>query len=184
MAEDRERCLRAGMDGYLVKPIQPAALLAAVEKVGREARRAAEPAEARPAGSFPAALLEQLGGDTRFLGEIADLFATESARHLAALREAIRDADTAAFRREVHTLRGMLRGLRAQAADGHAAKLQSLDPRIDKEQAGRDCDVLERAVSAFKERLVKMISEAQAGESAAEPRAQVVVGGIPIGRGS
>jgi len=32
MAGDRERCLSAGMDGYLAKPIDPAALFAAVEK--------------------------------------------------------------------------------------------------------------------------------------------------------
>src|SRR5881275_121955 len=36
MAEDRERCLGAGMDGYLVKPIQPAALLDAIERIAVE----------------------------------------------------------------------------------------------------------------------------------------------------
>src|SRR6266849_4288548 len=33
MAGDRERCLKAGMDGYLIKPIQPAMLLEAIERL-------------------------------------------------------------------------------------------------------------------------------------------------------
>src|SRR5258706_14862761 len=33
MGGDRERCLKAGMDGYLIKPIQPATLLEAIERL-------------------------------------------------------------------------------------------------------------------------------------------------------
>src|SRR5213079_2904691 len=69
MAGDRERCLDAGMDGYLVKPIHPTALLDAVERLGLEP--------------------EQAGGEPRLLAEIAELFARESARHMTGLREAI-----------------------------------------------------------------------------------------------
>jgi signal transduction histidine kinase/HPt (histidine-containing phosphotransfer) domain-containing protein len=184
MAADRERCLSAGMDGYLVKPITPAALLDAVERAGLEARQATGPAVVGPLGAPPAALLEQLGGDARLLGEIADLFATESARHLAALREAIECGDTAAYRREVHTLRGMLRGLRATAGDGPAAKLQALDPRAQKEQAKRDCELLERAIGSFREELARLVGEAQSGESARQPLAQAAGAGAGFTRGS
>jgi CheY-like chemotaxis protein len=38
--EDREACLAAGMDGYLVKPITLDRLWAVVEKVGERAEKA------------------------------------------------------------------------------------------------------------------------------------------------
>lgn len=166
MAADRERCLRAGMDGYLVKPIRPAALLDAVEQAGLEARRAAGAAESEPGEALPTELLEQLDGDTRLLGEIVDLFATESVRHLAALKQAIESGDTEAFRAEVHTLRGMLRGVRGTAIDTEAAKLQSLDPRSQKDQALEHCERLVRAVGSFGQRLARLAREVPSPEPA------------------
>src|SRR2546430_6857206 len=47
MAGDRERCLDAGMDGYLVKPIHPTALLDAVERLGLRPEQAGADADAR-----------------------------------------------------------------------------------------------------------------------------------------
>ena len=186
MAEDRERCLRAGMDGYLVKPVRPATLLEAVERVGLETRPAGRSANAELAGALEAALLEQVGGDPGLLGEIVELFARESARHLGGLREAIQAGDAEAFGREVHTLRGMLRGLHAKAAEQQAAHLQPLDPRGQKEQAQAACELLERAVISFRERLVSMVGELRSQDSTAEPIAQLAGAGAaaPLSRGS
>jgi CheY-like chemotaxis protein len=157
MAGDRERCLDAGMDGYLVKPIRPAALLDGVERLGLERGQAGGSADAESAGAEGAGLLEQIGGDPRLLGEIAELFARESARHTTGLRDAIQIGDPEAFGRAVHTLRGMLRGVRATAAEQLAASLQSLDPQQQKEQARATCELLEQAVSSFRERLVSLV---------------------------
>jgi two-component system, sensor histidine kinase and response regulator len=40
MRGDRERCLRAGMDGYLSKPIDPAELFRCLERYAQTANRA------------------------------------------------------------------------------------------------------------------------------------------------
>src|SRR5437763_284640 len=117
MAEDRERCLGAGMDGYLVKPIQPAALLDAIERIAVEPEPPAGAADWEAVAADGAELLEQVGGDARLLGEIADLFVRESGKHLAALRQAIGSRDAEAFGREIHTLRGLPRGLPPGAAE-------------------------------------------------------------------
>ena len=161
MAGDRERCLGAGMDGYLVKPIRPAALLDAVERLGLEPEQAGGLGDAESAGG--AALLEQVGGDPRLLGEIAELFARESARHLIGLRAAIESDDPEEFGRAVHTLRGMLRSVRATAAEQLAASLQSLDLQQQQEQARATCELLEQAVSSFRERFVGLVEAPDGG---------------------
>jgi len=171
MAGDRERCLGAGMDGYLVKPIHATALLDAVERLSLEPEQAGGSADAESAGAHGAALLEQVGGDPRLLAEIAELFARESARHMTGLREAVQIGDPEAFGRAVHTLRGMLRGVRATAAEQLAASLQSLDPQQQKEQVRATCELLEQAVSSFRARLVSLAGAAQSHGSDAEPMA-------------
>src|SRR5213082_3105902 len=171
MAGDRERCLDAGMDGYLVTPIHPTALLDAVERLGLEPEQAGGSADAESARAHAAALLEQVGGDPRLLAEIAELFARESARHMSGLREAIQSGDPETFGSAVHTLRGMLRGVRATAAEQLAASLQSLDPQQQKEQARATCELLEQAVSSFSERLVSLVAAAQSPRSDADPLA-------------
>jgi CheY-like chemotaxis protein len=46
MKGDQERCLEAGMDGYISKPIQPDRMM---EAIARAAGSAVETAEAAPA---------------------------------------------------------------------------------------------------------------------------------------
>ena len=171
MAGDRERCLDAGMDGYLVKPIHPTALLDAVERLGLEPEQAGGSADAESARAHAAALLEQVGGDPRLLAEVAELFARESARHMTGLREAIQSGDPEAFGHAVHTLRGMLRGVRATAAEQLTASLQSLDPQQQREQARATCELLEQAMSSFRQRLVSLVGAAQSERSDADPPA-------------
>jgi CheY-like chemotaxis protein len=48
--EDRDACLRAGMDDYLVKPIQAALVLAAIARWSASARELTVPAPAGPGG--------------------------------------------------------------------------------------------------------------------------------------
>jgi signal transduction histidine kinase len=155
LAGTRERCLQAGMDDYLAKPIRPAALLEAVERLGIEAgSRIDAPGAAAPPDR--ATLLDEVADDAQLLAEIGELFARESIGQLAAVRTAIEQADGERLARAAHTLRSMLRSVGAQAADQLTAMLQSLDPREHQQQARAVCQELEQALGAVRDRFAGM----------------------------
>jgi signal transduction histidine kinase/HPt (histidine-containing phosphotransfer) domain-containing protein len=154
----REQCLDAGMDGYLAKPLRPAELLEALERLGPPATAAevaaadVEPANCEPPDPDRWTLLDEVGGDAQLLEEICGLFARESVSQMAALRETIERGDREGFARSAHTLRGMLRSVRAAAAEQLAATLQPLDPREQREQALAACERLDHSLGALRER--------------------------------
>ncbi len=159
MAGDRERCLQAGMDGYLIKPIRPASLLEAIERL-----RVAPPRPADVRGDAKPildreALLERVNGDTELLAEVTDMFARDSGRLIAEAKQAAARSDSAAFRYALHTLRGMLGNLSACAAEDAAGRLHALDPADDPDGIETAAAVLEREIEFLRAELAGMLSE-------------------------
>ncbi len=119
MKGDRVRCLEAGMDGYVSKPItaeslyEALALFAPSESVsGRKAAEANRTGmgltrEIRPAELLDeATLLARVGGRPDRLGTIIQVFLDESAALLAELRESVARGDACRVQRAAHSLKG------------------------------------------------------------------------------
>jgi CheY-like chemotaxis protein len=110
MQEDRDRCLEAGMDHYLTKPVRNAELVAAIE--GTE-RRDEPPAvsDGGPASPTPAISQETLDrlvdsmGDPAFVAELLETFTGDANTMLDELDRSIRDGDVETARRTAHTLK-------------------------------------------------------------------------------
>jgi CheY-like chemotaxis protein/HPt (histidine-containing phosphotransfer) domain-containing protein len=159
MVGDRERCLKAGMDGYLIKPIQPATLLEAIERLHIVGSARSKSARAKRSVLDRASLLDRVDGDMQLLGEITKLFLRECGPLMASVSEAMKSGNASGFAYSVHTLRGMFRNLSAVAAQEAAGILEELDLVKDREKVQAGIALLEQEAQALKAELGGMIDK-------------------------
>ena len=159
MAHHRECCLQAGMDDYLSKPIQPATLLDAIQRLNGKLTKHPRTAEHRTMVFDKDALLERVNGDMRLLGEISGLFLSECAKLMARTGEAIRNCDAEDLSYVLHTLRGMFLSFSAEAAQEVTGKLQELS--LDQERNLVEATYLQlgNEVKALRDELVGFSEE-------------------------
>ena len=141
MKGDAERCLAAGMDAYLAKPLQSAELVATIARL-------------TPDGVVDEArLLERVGGDRRALAEVARIFLADAPRRTAEIRRAILGGDARAMRAAAHTLKGAVSNFGAQGAVEAAFDLQKLGDAGQLEEAPSALERLEVELRAVRREL-------------------------------
>jgi CheY-like chemotaxis protein len=111
MKGDRQRCLDAGMDGYLPKPLRAHELYEVIE-VFWPSLPAAQDERANGAHSAERkvfdrdAVLSRVEGDVELLGEVTALFLEEAPGLLSEIRDALARSDGGAVERAAHKLKG------------------------------------------------------------------------------
>jgi two-component system sensor histidine kinase/response regulator len=138
MKGDQERCLAAGMDGYVSKPVRGGALFSEIESVLGRARPAGRQTPSGDDGHelVPidrSDLLDRCGGDETLLKEVIGLFLGSVDEQLASVRLAMETADAARIERVAHGLKGSLTSIAARPAAEAALALERAghDGRLD-----------------------------------------------------
>jgi CheY-like chemotaxis protein/HPt (histidine-containing phosphotransfer) domain-containing protein len=130
MQGDKDRCLAAGMDGYLAKPIDVDELVATVEHFASQmpiARTDEAPAGLEPAPVFDEGIaLAYAGGDRRLLRQVIKLFRADVPGTLRNLTAAIERRDAEALRHSAHALRGAMAAIGATAGQQIATTLEEM----------------------------------------------------------
>jgi signal transduction histidine kinase/DNA-binding response OmpR family regulator len=136
-AEDRARCEAAGMDDYLTKPLQVAALARSLERwvaqkaprTGPDARAAVAPPVAAEAPLMDFARLEEFrefdDENLTMTKEVIALFLGDTPPRLEAMAAAIAADDALALAKVAHALKGGASNIGAKAIQQHADAMEA-----------------------------------------------------------
>ncbi len=125
MSGDRDRCIDAGMDDYVAKPIRVGDLMRAVGAHVDKSQLAAPSIDAGQSVNWGDAF-ETVGGDRELLVDLVNVFLEERAAMIGEIRSAIDADDPRELRRCAHAMKGALKHLGAQLAAQTALKLEQL----------------------------------------------------------
>jgi signal transduction histidine kinase/CheY-like chemotaxis protein/HPt (histidine-containing phosphotransfer) domain-containing protein len=163
MQGDRERCLAAGMDDYVSKPIQVDALVQALSRCApAEAEAPAGPAPPveppRPAVLDPEglrSLRERVGGDEGFVWHLVDLYVAKAPQLIAEMRQALGAQDIEALTRAAHSLK-------SNSTELGAGRLSELCLQIELQGGSAAAGATARLVGMAAEELELVVTALQA----------------------
>jgi len=162
MKGDRERCLAAGMDGYIPKPIQPTELFRAIEGHLTPAGEAEQPAtQGKVSGQVfdRAAVLARVDGDRELLANMVRLFLEEGPKLLSATRQAVAQSNAKALERAAHALKSMVGNFGADEAFRAAGDLERMGRESSLSEAQEAYQALEAEIERLKPALASLGKE-------------------------
>jgi signal transduction histidine kinase/CheY-like chemotaxis protein/HPt (histidine-containing phosphotransfer) domain-containing protein len=150
MNGDRERCLQAGMNGYISKPVQPAHLIATIERQLASGGRG--PVAATPSTSSPLERMltdRLMQGDAVMMNDMLRLFLQIAPERLDLIEAAASRGDLDLLHREVKKISVAADQLSSRNLRDCTRRIEQAAARGDFTQAQRDLVALRAAVRSL-----------------------------------
>jgi HPt (histidine-containing phosphotransfer) domain-containing protein len=156
MKGDRERCLAAGMDAYVSKPIDPGELFEAIDRVTSARPRAAAPRpEKAPSGKAfdVSGVLSRIGGDRDLFDTMVKTFLEICPRLMRDIETAVANKDSKGLEKSAHVLKGSIGNFETASAFERAQRLETMGRNRDLDQAVTEYARLEGEIARLKDAL-------------------------------
>jgi two-component system sensor histidine kinase/response regulator len=163
MKGDRERCIEAGMDGYVSKPIHPDILYQTIDDLFNKPIATTNAEGAKEGNEMNAfldenALLARYDDDVDLIKEIAELFISDLPTRMSEIKKAITDRDARGLQLAAHSLKGSVGNFNASQAFAAAQALESAGRDGDLSEVEDSLSDLETSVHVFQRGLSEFIT--------------------------
>jgi PAS domain S-box-containing protein len=158
MKGDRERCLEAGMDDYIPKPIAPKSMAAVIAKWLDQSQKMAVAAQAAPVGDLVfnrQAFVDRLSGDLNLVREITAGFLEDIPGQIRKLKKNIDMGNIGAIENQAHSIRGAAANVGGMAFSASALAIEQAARANSLKKVAALLPELELQFELLRERLLR-----------------------------
>jgi CheY-like chemotaxis protein len=157
MIGDREKCLQAGMNYYLTKPIMPNKLISLLNEIISKT-----PDEEKNSGNDTADIesaFVRMKSDIVFFSTIVGKFSEESREIINNIKQALANKDEKELNIQLHTLKGLIAIFKRKSANKFTKNLERIAEENDFEGAENIAEEIEKELQQLVSLLYDFIKE-------------------------